>query len=182
MAYLRHRIVGLLGRLYETARTDVLTGLLNRRAFEERFDEELERSRRECRPLSVVVGDLDGFKLVNDRGGHQAGDDALRRLASELNAWKRKADVAARVGGEEFALLLPATQEKGALELADRIRLAVREVFAGDDATCSPSRGRSTTRSGSGPGEGPLARPKGRALVSPTMRVAAARAREGQDR
>jgi len=144
VAYLRHRIAGLLDRLFETARTDVLTGLLNRRAFEERFEEELERSRREGRPLSVVVGDLDGFKLVNDRGGHQAGDDALRRLASELNAWKRKADVAARVGGEEFALLLPATQGEGALELADRIRLAVREVFAGDDVSLTISFGIAT--------------------------------------
>ncbi len=141
VAYLRHRIVGLLGRLFETARTDVLTGLLNRRAFEERFEEELERSHREGQPLSVVVGDLDGFKLVNDRCGHQAGDQALRRLASELNVWKRKVDVAARVGGEEFALLLPGTQEDGALALADRIRLAVREVFAGDDVPLTISFG-----------------------------------------
>ena len=144
VAYLRHRIVGLLGRLFETARTDVLTGLLNRRAFEERFEEELERSQREGQPLSVVVGDLDGFKLVNDRRGHQAGDQALRRLASELNVWKRKVDVAARVGGEEFALLLPGTQEDGALELADRIRLAVHEVFAGDDVPLTISFGIAT--------------------------------------
>ncbi len=144
VAYLRHRIVRLLGRLSHTARTDTLTGLPNRRAFEERFEEELERSRREGMPLSVLVGDLDGFKMVNDRCGHQAGDRALCRLASELNAWKRRVDVAARVGGEEFALLLPGTPEEGALELADRIRLAVRESFAGDDVPLTISFGIAT--------------------------------------
>lgn len=141
VAYLRHRIVGLLDRLHETARTDVLTGLLNRRAFEERFAEELDRARRDGRPLTVLIGDLDGFKLVNDRSGHQAGDRALRRLASELGTWRRRTDVAARVGGEEFALLLPGTAEAGGLELAERIRLAVREVFAGDEVPLTISFG-----------------------------------------
>ena len=153
VGYLRHRIVALLGRLLEAARTDVLTGLLNRRAFEERFEQELERCTRDGGILSVAVGDLDGFKLVNDRCGHQVGDEALRRLARELNAWKRTVDLAARVGGEEFALIMPGTTEEGARELADRIRMAVREAFAGDVVPLTISFGIATfpDRAGSGP-------------------------------
>ena len=103
-----------MDRLSGAARTDVLTGMPNRRAFEERFEEVLALAKREGRPLSVIVGDLDGFKLVNDRLGHQAGDDALRRVARELSTWKRRSDVTARVGGEEFALLLPSASTRRA--------------------------------------------------------------------
>jgi diguanylate cyclase (GGDEF)-like protein len=141
---MRERIAGLLDRLSEAASTDALTGLLNRRAFEEAFATELERARRDGRPLSVLVGDLDGFKLVNDRGGHQVGDEALRRLARELERWKRRVDVVARVGGEEFALLVPGTGDEGAFSLADRIRLAVRETFADDPVPLTISFGIAT--------------------------------------
>ncbi len=142
---LRDRIERLLEQLSGAARTDVLTGMLNRRAFEERFGEELARATREGRQLSVVVGDLDGFKVVNDRLGHQAGDEALRRVAREFEKWKRVGDVAARIGGEEFALLVPETDVAGATELADRVRLGVREVFAGDSVPLTISFGIATS-------------------------------------
>jgi diguanylate cyclase (GGDEF)-like protein/putative nucleotidyltransferase with HDIG domain len=76
-----------------------------------------------------VVGDLDGFEHVNERLGHQAGDAALRCLAEDVQKWKRRVDLAARIGGEEFALLLPDTTERGALLVAERLRRAVRTTF-----------------------------------------------------
>jgi diguanylate cyclase (GGDEF)-like protein len=129
VGYMRTRMVRLVARLDEAARTDRLTGLLNRRGFEELFEMELERSRREGRPLSLLVGDLDGFKRVNDRLGHHAGDVALELLGRELSSWKRRADVVARIGGEEFALLLPDTDGSAALVAAERLRRAVARTF-----------------------------------------------------
>ena len=141
VASMKQRIVLLLDRLSGAARTDALTGILNRRAFEERLEEELALARRESSQFVVAVGDLDGFKLVNDRLGHQAGDEALRRVARELGKWKRRSDVNARVGGEEFALLLPSVDEAGAVAIANRVRLGVQEVFAGDDVPVTISFG-----------------------------------------
>jgi diguanylate cyclase (GGDEF)-like protein/putative nucleotidyltransferase with HDIG domain len=130
VSYMRERVRELFNRLIDAARTDPLTGLLNRRALEELFELELERSRRSERPLSVIVGDLDGFKAVNDRHGHHAGDEALQTLAEELGKWKRRIDMAARIGGEEFALLLPETDERGAFLVAERLRRATQRTFA----------------------------------------------------
>src|SRR5687768_16934851 len=110
----RRQLARLSGRLSDATRTDPLTGLLNRRAFEELFDAELERSRRTGRPVSIVVGDLDGLGLVNARSGHGAGDTVLELVARDMEKWKRRIDTAARIGGEEFALLLPETDEGGA--------------------------------------------------------------------
>ena len=141
VASMKERILRLVGRLSGAARTDALTGILNRRAFEERFEEELARASRENRPLTVAVGDLDGFKLVNDRLGHQAGDEALRRVARELDRWKRRSDVTARIGGEEFALLLPGVDEQGAVRITDRVRLGIQEVFAPDSVPLTISFG-----------------------------------------
>lgn len=131
VSLLRDRIVVLLDRLSEAARTDPLTHLPNRRAFNERFEVQLNRARERGTPLTVVIGDLDGFKLVNDRLGHHAGDEALCRLSRELETWKRRGDFAARLGGEEFALLLPSTDEREALPVVERIRSAVRDAFGG---------------------------------------------------
>jgi diguanylate cyclase (GGDEF)-like protein/putative nucleotidyltransferase with HDIG domain len=125
---LRSRSEELIGRLSDVARTDSLTGLLNRRGFEERIADELERARRSGQPASLVVGDLDHFKAINDRFGHHRGDEALREFARLVTETKRVIDGAARIGGEEFALVLPDTDEHGAYLLAERLRRRVRRA------------------------------------------------------
>jgi diguanylate cyclase (GGDEF)-like protein len=130
VSIVRDRILDLISNLTDAARTDPLTGLLNRRGFEEAFDVELERARRADRGLSVIVGDLDRFKLVNDRLGHAAGDEALRQVGKRIRAVKRSWDTAARVGGEEFALIAPDTDEHGAYALAERLRGEIAETLA----------------------------------------------------
>ena len=126
----RRRITRLRARLDDANRTDPLTGLINRRAFEELLDLELERAVRSDRPLSVIVGDIDGFRWVNEQHGHEAGDTALQSVAHNALKWKRRIDVAARIGGEEFALLLPETDERGAFIVAERLRRATHRNFA----------------------------------------------------
>ncbi|HEX2071576.1 MAG TPA: diguanylate cyclase [Thermoleophilaceae bacterium] len=126
---MRDRLTGSIASLTDAARTDPLTDLLNRRGFEESFDVELERARRADRGLSVIVGDLDRFKEVNDRFGHAAGDEVLRRVGETIRAMKRSWDVAARIGGEEFAIVAPDTDEHGAYVLAERLRVEIEETF-----------------------------------------------------
>ena len=129
VAVLRERVSHAIAGLTEAARSDPLTGLLNRRGFEEVFDIEIERARRTEQSLSMIVGDLDRFKRVNDEHGHAAGDDALRRVGHALDTGKRSWDTAARIGGEEFAILTPDTDEHGAYILAERLRdLIARRV------------------------------------------------------
>jgi diguanylate cyclase (GGDEF)-like protein len=122
---LRRHIDRLLRQLRNAARTDELTQLLNRRGFEERFELELERARRTGDPLTLLVGDLDRFKDLNDRFGHVEGDATLASVAQTLGSSARTIDTVARVGGEEFALLLPATDAEGGLEAAERLRASV---------------------------------------------------------
>ena len=124
------RLAELRARMSNTARTDPLTGLLNRRALEELLDMELERATRAERPLSVIVGDLDSFAAVNERHGHAAGDGVLQLVAGDCLKWKRRIDQVARIGGEEFALLLPETDERGAFIVAERLRRATHRTFA----------------------------------------------------
>jgi diguanylate cyclase (GGDEF)-like protein/putative nucleotidyltransferase with HDIG domain len=131
--YQRGRIARLRSSIADASRTDSLTGLLNRRALEEMLDMELERATRAGRPLSVIVGDLDSFSAVNEHQGHAAGDMALQLVATDCLKWKRRIDQAARIGGEEFALLLPETDERGAFIVAERLRRATHRTFA--DAT-----------------------------------------------
>src|SRR5688500_13631579 len=128
----RRQIAGLAARLSDATRTDPLTGLLNRTAFEELLESELERSRRTGRPVALLVGDLDGLGLVNARRGHQAGDAVLELVARDLRKWKRRIDSAGRIGGEAFALLLPETDERGAFLVAERLRRAAHRTF-GDE-------------------------------------------------
>ena len=125
----RRRIAGLRARIADSSRSDPLTGLLNRRAFEELLELELERATRAGRSLSVIVGDIDGFRAVNERYGHAAGDAALQAIAQNALKWKRRIDLAARIGGEEFALLLPETDERGAFIVAERLRRATHRSF-----------------------------------------------------
>ncbi len=125
VSIVRDRLSNVISGLSDAARRDPLTGLLNRRGFQEAFDVELERARRTEQALSVIVGDLDNFKQVNDEFGHAAGDDVLRAVGAALGDGKRSWDAAARVGGEEFAILAPDTDEHGAYILAERVRAAV---------------------------------------------------------
>jgi diguanylate cyclase (GGDEF)-like protein/putative nucleotidyltransferase with HDIG domain len=138
---MRTRVEVLIARLYDAARTDPLTLLPNRRGFREQLDLELERARRGTTRMTLVVGDVDRFKEVNDRSGHHVGDAALQRVAGLLRQSTRQIDGAARVGGEEFALVFPDTDETGALIVCERLREAVRDEFAHDPVPITISFG-----------------------------------------
>lgn len=115
--------------LEKAAFTDGLTGLYNRRAFDEKIAHEFARARRSGEPLSLLMVDIDHFKLFNDHYGHQVGDECLRQIAARLKAVaKRCTDIAARYGGEEMALILPNTNLAGAIELAEQYQKAVRSL------------------------------------------------------
>ena len=102
--------------------TDPLTGLLNRRAFDQNLDHALRQWERHRRAFALIVGDVDHFKLINDRFGHLVGDQVLRVLAQRLRAGLRRSDLAFRIGGEEFAILLMETQLKAATDVAEKLR------------------------------------------------------------
>lgn len=116
------------------ATTDSLTGVANRRHFLDRAGEELARCQRSETPLCLVLLDIDHFKLVNDNHGHQAGDAVLRQLARSIDDMLRGSDVFGRLGGEEFAILLPDTGMSEAIAIAERVRrqIAEREMRHGD--------------------------------------------------
>jgi len=114
-----------LARLAGEARTDALTGLLNRRGFEERAAVELAHARREGRPIAVASFDIDYFKRVNDEWGHETGDRVLARVGSVLATHSREVDVVARIGGEEFLALLPAATSAEADAFTQRVRRAL---------------------------------------------------------
>jgi len=103
----------------------VLTGLPNRRHFDERLAEEVARAQRHHHPLSLVLADLDHFKGINDSHGHAIGDEVLRHVAALIRRHCRAADIIARYGGEEFALLMPETPLEGAARLAEDLRVAL---------------------------------------------------------
>jgi diguanylate cyclase (GGDEF)-like protein len=108
------------------ATTDGLTGLTNRRAFDDALEREMSRARRSGEPLSLLLVDVDRFKAYNDIYGHQAGDEVLKKVGACLkDALKRPGDVAARYGGEEFVTILPGTDEDGAFFIADAFREAL---------------------------------------------------------
>jgi len=130
-----HRNDLLLMRLTDEARTDALTGLLNRRGFDERASLELARARREDRPVAVVTFDIDHFKRINDEWGHEIGDRVLARIGALLASRCRDIDVAARFGGEEFVVLLPGCGSSDAEDFAQRVRSA----FAATDSTGLPT-------------------------------------------
>ena len=114
--------------LAKLASIDTLTGILNRRSFMLRAEEECARSQRHKHPMAIAMLDIDHFKMINDTYGHTVGDRAIRHVADIVGASLRKPDVFGRWGGEEFALLLPDTTEESALILAQRLRRDVEET------------------------------------------------------
>jgi diguanylate cyclase (GGDEF)-like protein len=120
---------GEFKKLQVNAVTDPLTGLYNRRLFTESFEKELNRARRYGLPLSIVILDLHRFKEVNDKYGHPRGDDVLRAAASTLQKALRTSDSAFRIGGDEFALLLPQTDAAQALALSRRVGTVFAETL-----------------------------------------------------
>lgn len=136
--------------LEQLARVDPLTGLPNRAAFEERVGALVSRADDDA-PLTLVMADLDHFKDINDTHGHLVGDEALATLASVLVETVRTADVPARLGGEEFAVILPMTPVDGAMLTAERLREAIKEVRVQDQISLAASFGVSAWRPGDTP-------------------------------
>jgi diguanylate cyclase (GGDEF)-like protein len=112
----------------QQAITDDLTGLVNRRRFIEALDSEITRAHTFGTPLSVILADLDDFKLVNDFFGHHVGDEVLRRFAKLIEGHLRDPDIPGRLGGEEFAILVPEANAIGASAVAERMRQALDEM------------------------------------------------------
>ena len=138
------QLVWEIDEVTKRASTDGLTGLTNRRAFDEQLKRLLNETDRFGQPLALIVADIDHFKRINDTWGHEAGDDVLRWVARKLTEGVRNVDVCARYGGEEFAVLLPQTSLAGAADLADRLRHAVeaRPVkFKGEEISVTISLG-----------------------------------------
>jgi two-component system, cell cycle response regulator len=119
------RIVALQKQLLELSQTDPLTSLRNRRAFDERLGESFAHAQRYERPLSLAIVDVDHFKSINDTFGHDAGDAVLRGVAKLIENGTRQTDFAARVGGEEFAILLPETALFEALQFGEKLRSSI---------------------------------------------------------
>jgi diguanylate cyclase (GGDEF)-like protein len=116
-------------RLAQLALFDGLTGVANRRTFDESLDREWRRCVRAAMPLSLLLVDIDCFKALNDSQGHQKGDDCLRQVATALrNTVRRATDLVARYGGEEFVLLLPETDAAGAEAIGERIRAEIEAL------------------------------------------------------
>jgi diguanylate cyclase (GGDEF)-like protein/putative nucleotidyltransferase with HDIG domain len=141
-------MIGLLqervARLARAMRHDTLTQLLNRRGFYELLDTDIERARRSGKPLTVVVGHVDDFKAVSDELGGRSLDRMLERLASLLQNTKRGMDRAARLGTEQFALIVADADEHGAYILAERLRREIRDAFEGEDVKVTLSFGLAT--------------------------------------
>lgn len=131
VAYLTSRALGrslVLEKALAMASSDELTGLINRRGFYQRFEGEIERSRRQKTPLCVALVDVDHFKRFNDTYGHLSGDLVLKALADLFTQNMRKSDVVCRFGGEEFAILLPDTSLKASADLMERLRQRVEAM------------------------------------------------------
>lgn len=155
--------------LRRLATSDPLTGLINRRAFDAKLAEETDRARRLGRPLSLVMLDLDHFKGVNDTLGHPAGDALLKQVAAVLMGQVRSIDKVARLGGEEFAVLLLETERAEASVVAERLVEAVRahrfDVGAGEPLAVTISAGTASLATG-GSGEMDLVASADRALYA----------------
>jgi diguanylate cyclase (GGDEF)-like protein len=132
---------GALAHERALSRTDTLTAMLNARTFYEEAARVLALSRRTRHPVALAYVDLDNFKNVNDTLGHRAGDEVLRTVGSIILGCTRKSDVAARVGGDEFALLMPETDPKHARLACERLRTLIAERFKADPSPVTASVG-----------------------------------------
>jgi diguanylate cyclase (GGDEF)-like protein len=126
------RLMALSERMAQSARTDALTGLLNRRALSEHLTRVAAHARRAEEPMSVLMVDLDRFKQTNDAFGHRAGDRVLRAVADSMRSVLRGEDVYGRWGGDEFVVLLPGAGEDAARAAAERLRTAAAAVDVAD--------------------------------------------------
>lgn len=124
--------------LYKMAVVDALTGIFNKRYFLDRLKEEFSHSKRNKQPLSLIMLDVDHFKNINDTHGHLAGDCVLTHLANTIKQITRASDIFARYGGEEFVVLLRGSDEPGAYQMAERIRLIVEKSPAHFDSLTIP--------------------------------------------
>jgi len=134
--------------LVSQAGTDALTGVLNRRRAVEILTNEVRRAHRSNAPLSLIVFDVDHFKLINDTYGHPAGDQVLKQLVASVGQHVRSYDYLARIGGEEFMLIVTETEGNGATEIAERLRLQVETSGFGLDRAVTASFGVSQLRRG----------------------------------
>ncbi|HEV2913962.1 MAG TPA: diguanylate cyclase [Pyrinomonadaceae bacterium] len=164
---------GYLDTCEEAAFTDHLTGLANRRRFERQLEREVTRTLRYGRPFCLLLLDIDHFKQVNDTYGHDAGDEAIRQIAKTLQAGTRGIDLAARIGGEEFAVILTETGFDGGVEVAERLRHAIK-------AEEIPTVGRITASFGVA--EFPACAQGGRELLMVTDAAMYEAKRQGRDR
>jgi diguanylate cyclase (GGDEF)-like protein len=146
---LRSAVANLVAELSQHAHVDSLTGLLNRRALEDRAAVELARARRDGTPVSLLAIDVDHFKSLNDGYGHGAGDDVLRFVAASISRITRAIDAVARLGGDEFVVILPGAGLNDAATIAGRLRDAVLDGNGGDippvtlsiGVACGPASG-----------------------------------------
>ncbi|HVF43413.1 MAG TPA: diguanylate cyclase [Pyrinomonadaceae bacterium] len=138
----------------DEAFTDHLTGLANLRRFERQLEREVARTERYGHPFCLLLLDIDHFKGVNDTRGHDAGDEALRRVANVIQSGTRGIDTGARIGGDEFAVILPETALARGLEVAERICAAVRALDFAPDGGITASLGVAELPSCAGGGEG----------------------------
>jgi diguanylate cyclase (GGDEF)-like protein len=157
----------------EAAFTDHLTGLANRRRFERQLEREVTRTLRYGHPFCLLLLDIDRFKDVNDTYGHEVGDEAIRRLAIILQAGTRGIDTAARIGGEEFAVILTEADFEGGFEVAERLRLAIKTAEV-------PTVGHMTASFGVA--EFPMSAQTGRELIAIADAAMYEAKRQGRDR
>ena len=120
------RVVQYQQHLEHQSQVDSLTGLFNRRAFEKKVEEEFERAKRYNHPLSLLILDIDNFKVINDTYGHHGGDTALIKISETLKGRTRRSDFPSRYGGEEFVLILPETDAENAIQVAGKIHEEIR--------------------------------------------------------